>query len=164
MNYQHASMFKALIYFFFAKKKYINLAVQDGMAARLEAEDLRKLAQERGVEILSQWEENCHDDSKMMTNTIYYALWSSFAFVISAGILAAAVGWNLGKISITFQVDCIKVLALFGSGLLGWATLFELGSSLNTWDGESLPERTHKIVFKLIFIPGLCFLFLSILL
>jgi hypothetical protein len=42
-----------------------------------------------------------------------------------------------------------RLLGFLGTFLVGWTVLFELGGpDLASWNGETLSERTHLIVFS----------------
>lgn len=162
-HYQRANIFKAVIYFLFSRKRYIDLAVDHGMALNLEAKDQLKRAEEGGESVLKGWEENYRSGYINMTMTIRKALWEALAFIMLVAFIAVLVGINFGKISSSLSIDYMRIAVFLGTFLTGWATLMELGGSLHTWDGGSLPELTHQAIFKVLFVPGVCLIFVGIL-
>jgi hypothetical protein len=76
MNYPYARQnpYLGACLFFLLKKKFIEMAVLHGMAINLEAEDQRQRVEDRGTELLKQWEERYRSDYVKMTNEINAAL------------------------------------------------------------------------------------------
>ena len=140
------------------------MAVDDGMAINLEADDQRKRAEERGDEILSAWEENYRNSYSEMASEISSALWSSFGIVSLLSIISAAVAVYFGRAGLALDFDPVRSMAFLGSALVGWATLMELGNDFMVWDGPAFPQLVHAILFKSIFITGLLLVLMSILL
>ena len=77
--------------FFLSKKKFIDMAVLDGMALNLESDDQRRAVDERGPPLLKQWEEVYRADYTKMTSAINAALWSAFWIIVLAIVLSMGV-------------------------------------------------------------------------
>jgi len=163
-TYRRQSVYSAALLFLISRKRYVDLAVNHGMAVNLEAEDQRRFLEERGPEVLAQWEQTYRKDYQKMADAIFYALWSAFGIMVVLALMAVAVGLFFGKISPAWPIDPNKLTTFIGSFLVGWATLMELGGNIPTWDGVSFPQLTHSAIFKMIFSPGVFLVLTSILL
>jgi hypothetical protein len=76
---------------------------------------------------------------------------------ITAGVLLIAfmIGWVRGAVNLTLPIDCLRACNVLGSALVGWATLFGLGTSKPVWDGNALPDLVGPVIFRILFVPGL---------
>ncbi|WP_027158174.1 hypothetical protein [Methylobacter luteus] len=161
-SYQRQNPYLGALFFFVARKKYLDMAVSDGMAANLEAPDQKKLEQERGEEILRSWEVGYQNGYAEMTNKISQALWSSFWTMVVVSAVSLLAAFYLQKLSFSLPFNPSKFVAYVGSALVGWAALMELGGNLPVWDGGSFPQEVHTVIFKAIFIPGVLGVLMSI--
>lgn len=130
------------------------MAVQHGMACNLESEDQLKRANERGHELLKQWEERYRTDYTKMTVAIDRALWSALRIILVVVALSLGIAGLLGRVSFTLPLDYVKATTFVGSTLVAWATLMELGGDFPVWNGKAFPQLAHTVVFKSIFVPG----------
>lgn len=162
--YKRQNIILSAIYFFISRKKYIEMAVSHGMACNLEADDQKKSAEERGDVLLAQWERQYRKDYTEMTSEITSALWSSFWVVLLLIFVSFSLAFYFGSLSIDRAFDPVKAIAYVGSSLVGWAALMELGNDFMVWDGPAFPQLVHKVIFKAIFLPGVFFVLLSIVL
>ena len=149
--------------FLFARKKFVSMSIADGMASNLEAADQRERAEEGGAELLRKWEEQYRKDYSEMATEIGSALWSSFGIIFLISVICLAIAFYFGRVSSALEFNPISGMAYLGSALVGWAALMELGNFM-VWDGLAYPQVVHKVLFKLIFIPGVFLVLLSILL
>ena len=156
MNYPYTrqSPYLGAIMFLFSKRRFIEMAVQHGMACNLESEDQLKLANERGNELLKQWEDTYRTDYTKMTIAIDAALWSALRTILVVIVLSVGIAGLLCRVSFSLQLDYIKATTFVGSTLVAWATLMELGGDFQVWDGKAFPQLAHTVVFKSIFVPG----------
>ncbi|MCU7838543.1 MAG: hypothetical protein KZQ94_04065 [Candidatus Thiodiazotropha sp. (ex Troendleina suluensis)] len=79
-----------------------------------------------------------------------------------AAIIALTVGYYLGSIKPSLSINYSLLSTFIGTFLASWATLMELGSGFATWSGKALHGLIHPAMFKLLFIPGVCLLFIGI--
>lgn len=149
--------------FLLSKKKFIEMAVLDGMALNLEQEDQRKRVEESGPQLLKQWEEHYRSDYTKMTNAINAALWSAFWTIAVVIALSAGVAAYLERLSPSLPLDIVRSTTFVGSALVAWATLMELGGDFPVWDGKAFPQLAHTVVFKAIFVPGVLLVLTSVL-
>lgn len=138
------------------------MAVSDGMAANLEAEDQKTRVVEKGEEILKDWEESYRNDYTMMTSKISTSLRSSLWIILGVSFFSVLVATHFGQMNFLWPVSIGKLCAFIGSALVGWAALMELGGNIPVWDGDSFPQLVHVIIFKAIFIPGVFLVLTSI--
>ena len=162
-EFQRAKVPLAALYFIFARKRFLQLAVWHGMAINLEAPDLRAHF-EKGDYPKKGWEIAELQDAAADAKRIQKSLVSSFLLIALGAAFAVAIGLLGGSLEIERSLNAVNVLAFAGTFLVAWATLMELGGALQTWSGESLPEQIHPFLFKVIFVPGVALLFISLVL
>jgi len=161
--YKRQNPYIGALLFFISKKRFIEIAVQHGMAINLESEDQKKCAEERGDEVLPMWKDTYQRNYSEMTYALNSALWSSFWIIFLLIILAVTIAYFFGRIHLVLPFDWARFTTFLGSTLVGWGTLMELGNDFTVWDGPSFPQLAHKIIFKSIFIPGVLLILISIL-
>ena len=149
--------------FFLSKKKFVEMAVLDGMALNLEHEDQRKRVEESGSQLLKQWEEHYRSDYATMTNAINAALWSAFWAIVVVIAIATGVAAYLDRVGPSLPLNTVKSMTFAGSALVAWATLMELGGDFPVWDGKAFPQLAHTVIFKAIFLPGVLLILTSVL-
>jgi hypothetical protein len=160
-QYKRQNIYLGAFFFFVDRKKFLGMAVTDGMAANLEAPDIKQKAEEEAF--LRLCESNYREDYENMTKEISQALWTSFLTLAAISALSLLAAYCLGKVSFSLPFNLSKFVAYIGSALVGWAALMELGGNLPAWDGNSFPQEVHTIIFKAIFIPGALAVLTSIL-
>lgn len=153
-TYARQSPYLGACVFFLSKKKFIEMAVHDGMALNLENEDQRKKVNEKGPQLLKQWEEHYRSDYTEMTQAINSALWTAFWIIVVVIVLSIGVAAYLERVSPSLPPNTVRSMTLVGSALVAWATLMELGGDFPVWDGKTFPQLAHTIIFKAIFVPG----------
>jgi hypothetical protein len=162
-NFKRANVPLAAVYLFFARKRYLELAIYHGMAINLEAPDLRA-SYEKGMFPKKGWEISFLADVSADAVRLQKSMVSSFLLISVGAFLAAAFGLLSGNLNFQLPLNPVNALAFAGTFLVGWATLMELGGGLHTWKGESLHELLHPFLFKILFIPGVALLFMSLVL
>jgi hypothetical protein len=162
-EYKRAKVPLAALDFVFARKRYLQLAVRHGMAINLEARDLRE-SYEKGQFPKEGWEKEALDGAAEAAMQVQGHLISSFLFILLGALVAVSIGIFVGSLSIQLPIDAAGVIAFGGTFLVGWATLMELGGGFRTWSGEALHELIHPFLFKVLFVPGVALLFVSLLL
>lgn len=161
--YSRQSPYIGACVFFLSKKKFIEMAVLDGMACNLEAEDQRKRAEESGSQLLKQWEKHYRSDYATMTNAINAALWSAFRTIVVVITISTGVAAYLDRVGPSLPLDTVRSMTFVGSALVAWATLMELGGDFPVWDGKAFPQLAHTVIFKAIFVPGVLLVLTSVL-
>jgi hypothetical protein len=161
MEFKRANTYQAVFFFLFARKKYISLAVNHGMAVNLEDPDLRRRYQE-GLFPPEGWERESSANAIEAAKQVSKGLWGSFLAILIVAVIASLAGYMKGTINLAFAFDHGKALSYVGTFFASWATLMELGGGLATFSGEALHELIHPTMFKLLFIPGVCLLLLGI--
>ena len=163
-SFKRQNIILGTIYFFFSKKKYIDMAVAHAIACSIEVNQQRPIAEERVAEQIAKWEMDLREDYTEMTDSISSALWSSFWIVLSLILTSASLAFYVGSIRVDYPIDLVKIIAYIGSSLVGWAAIMELGNDFAVYDGPAFPQLVHKVIFMMIFVPGVFFILLSILL
>jgi hypothetical protein len=152
--FKRASPSGAFVCFLFRYDKYLDMAVEHGMALNLEAHDLRA-AYEAGRFPSANWQEEARstadESARELKQSMKSALKTTLVFA-ATGLIVAVL---LGKVHPTNPVDWGKVLSVAGGVLAAWATLFELGGYAQTYSGEALHEVVHPLFFRFAFLPGL---------
>ena len=166
MNYQYVRQnpYIGACLFFLSKKKFIEMAVLHGMAINLEADDQRKHVEDRGTQLLKQWEEQYRADYAKMTNEINAALWSALWAILFVIAVSTGIAGYFQRINPSLPIDAIRFVTYLGSALVAWATLMELGGDFPVWDGKAFPQLAHTVIFKAIFLPGVLLVLMGILL
>lgn len=161
MKFKRANLYKAVFLFLFARKNYIALAINHGMAINLEAPDLIKKYKE-GTFPINGWEVDAEKSAKKGANQISRGLWGAFGFILLAAFIALGVGYFSGSINPSLSINYNLLSTFIGTFLASWATLMELGGGFATFSGKALHELIHPVMFKLLFIPGVCLLFIGV--
>ena len=90
------------------------------------------------------------------------AVTRSFALVIAAIL----VGWLYGVLlTISFGPAprlASRIFQFAGAGILLWATLAKQGWNIQTFNGNTLPERLDRHVYRTLYVIGTCLLVLSV--
>ncbi len=161
MEFKRANLFLSTLCLIFAKKKYIESAINHNMAINLEAKDLQA-KYEKGEYPHQGWEIGARQDAEGDANHVRHKLFISFCSILVISTIAIAFGFITGVLHMSLSLDIAKCLTFIGTFLASWATLFELGGALATWKGEALHEKVHPIIFQLLFLPGVCLILLVI--
>lgn len=163
-SYQRQSEILGAMHFFFSREKLIEMSVSHGMARNLESTNQKEMVKKRGNELLAQWEARYRSDYSAMFNEIRFALWSSLRTILSLITTSLLVAYLAGSINLEYTFNSLTVIAYLGASLVGWAALMELGNDFMVWDGPAYPRLVHKVIFKVIFVPGVLLVLLGILL
>jgi len=161
--YTRQSPYRGAFLFFLSKKRFIEMGVLHGMAVNLERQDQQRAVEDRGVQLLNQWEEQYRSDYTTMTNAINAALWSAFWTIVIVVAIAIGIATFLDRISPSLPLDTVRSMTFAGSALVAWATLMELGGDFPVWDGKAFPQLAHTVIFKTIFVPGVLLILTSVL-
>ncbi|MBO0504520.1 hypothetical protein FED29_013770 [Aeromonas veronii] len=153
MGFSRANNLKAIIYFFFSRKKYLRMAIYHSIAISLESVDLRKLYEE-GKFPEDGWEANYLNDVKNSAKNVDRAIAVSFLYIFTVAFIALLIATAQGRVHYSLNFDFSLLSIFVGTFLTSWATLMALGENMRTWSGEALHELIHPIIFKIIFIPG----------
>jgi len=156
--YRRATLPKATTLFLVAPERYLDLAVNHSVWINLKAPDLRADF-EKGVYTpnVEEIRESERQRAKDLRSRLRVTLFSTAL----AAAIASTIAYAIGSIGFESDFNLRKIFASTGTFLIGWATLFELGTGLVTWSGETLSELVHPKLFQVIFVPGLSSLFFS---
>ena len=159
--YKRANLSVALFCFVFSKRKYLNLAINHKIALSLESEKYKKRF-ESGTYPPENWEIEELKIAEVGANDLQKRITFSFSSIIVCSIVTITAGLLTHTIDFSFNLSWNKLFAFVGTFFASWATLMELGGGLDTWSGETLHELLRPFVFKVLFIPGIFLLLMSI--
>ena len=163
MSFQLANKYKSVFLFLFSREQYISDAVEHGMAINLEAPDLRRNYEE-GNFPKPGWEAEAREHALLAAHQLSKGLWGSFWFIAAVSLIACVIAYINGTIDPKLAIDPSKGISFAGTFLASWGTLMELGGGFQTWKRKALHELIHPVIFKILFIPGVCLLLLGIVL
>jgi hypothetical protein len=154
---------KGLLSLLAGRERYLNVAVEHGLAVDLEKKQFKDAftagTYPSSVQ-LGSTRAYCSLGIEQVIKDLGHALlWTVGALAI--GLIVAAL---CGSISFTLPPSPSKIFSCIGGVLAAWSTLYELGGSMVTYSGRSLHEMLHKFIFKLLFIPGVVLSFIGALL
>jgi len=86
----------------------------------------------------------------------------SLLLVVGAVIGGATLGWILNTCFGSPTATLYRVLQLGGIGILLWATLGKQGWNLQTFAGDTLPERLDRAVYRTLYVFGSLLLALAV--
>ena len=161
-KYRRANMFLAVLLFFVYRSKYIELSVNHQISLNHNNQALIQKFEEGDKDFIESTKEDMRINSTNLTKTVDESLWGSLFYIILVSLIALGIAYKIGSVNFTLPFDHSKLYAFTGSLLMAWATLMELGGKMQTWGGETLPELTHREIFKILFIPGTCLLLLGV--
>ena len=158
-DYQTIGIIKSICFFFFSKTQYLDSAINHCAYLSLKKDDLRQKYIEGTFDPVSQ--ESKGRELQRFT-VLRKQFWWSFLQMTMIALLALFIGFRLEVINPNLTLHAGKVIVFFGSFLIGWAAIFELGGpSLRSWGSETLSELIHPRLFLLLFIPGIFLLLLA---
>lgn len=118
--------------------------------ASLAAEDAKHLTKPTEP----QFERNAQEIRRAIAASLELVLASVFVGWLSGLLLARCLGPANPIVN--------RVLQYTGVGVLLWATLAKQGWNLQTWNGNTLPERIDRTVYRVMYVVGSWLLVLSV--
>jgi hypothetical protein len=150
---------KAVLFFLFRKAAFIRLSTEhDTAQGILGAEDLRQ------AYIEGKYKPNVEHTAELAnerTSELRQAFRDAFLWVLGSTLLSIAAGLALQFSTGICSQWLSSVLQLVGVAIILWATIWELGWNVRSMDGNSLPERVHQWVFRLMYVVGSSLFFLA---
>ena len=139
---------------FFDRDQYLRIAAEHEVAVSLGSNDYRS-SYEKGEYPIPGWESAAVDRARSHMHGLFRGLRQSFALTLAFATAGTVAAVAFGKVDPSWPFAAGKVLSLVGALLAAWATVFELGGYVHTFDGEALHELLHPALFKAMFLPGL---------
>ncbi len=161
MEFKRANTYEAVFFFLFFRKRYISLAINHGMAINLENQVIHKMYKE-GKFPPEGWEVDAENLAREGAKEISQGLMGSFSLILVIAIISLSVAYKIGAVHLSYFVNYNLLASFLGTFLASWATLMELGGGFATYRGKALHELIHPAIFRLLFVPGVCLLLLSI--
>lgn len=153
-TYCCTSPWRAIGPLFFDRDRYLRIAAEHEVAVSLRSADYHS-SYEKGEYPKSGWESAAVDRASSHRQGLFRGLRQSFAVTLAFAAAGAVVAFAFGNVHPSLPFATGKALSLVGALLAAWATLFELGGYVHTFDGEALHELLHPALFKAMFLPGL---------
>jgi hypothetical protein len=156
---RNLSVTKAVVLFLFRKQRFLHLSTKHDIAQSvLGPEDLRKAYSEGKYTPNENYTRQLAEDR---TSELRASLCQAFLWVLGSTLISSGVGFALQlKFGVCPQW-LSSLLQLTGVAIILWATIWELGWNVRSMDGNTLPERVHQWVFRLMYIIGSSFFFLA---
>ncbi|MDX9765809.1 MAG: hypothetical protein RBT51_00550 [Ectothiorhodospiraceae bacterium] len=149
--------------FLLSTKHFIEMSVENDMARNVLIEKQNETSRAMTADQLEAMEQQFIAGHSEVINNIKSVFLSSLFYVLAASSISILIAAILGHVNANFPINKTKILSLLGSSLIAWATLMKLGGNFSTWNGEAFPQIVQTVIFKSIFIPGVSFVLLSIL-
>lgn len=155
-----ARNFNKLFFLIFMPGKFISLSVDDSIAKEKETnegfkqrfdndENYRKTRHE---ELLKQFSDS--------TNELRGNIGKTFTFVFLVTLLSFVLAIFVKKY-VFINPEIILLIQIFSSFLVLWALLGQLGQSIQTFDGTTLPEQINEYWFRFLNCIGIGLFFFS---
>ena len=153
-TFSRASPWQAIWPLLLDRERYLHIAAEHAIAVSLKSADYRA-SFEKGEYPKPDWEPTALEQAKLHMQILFRGLRQSLFLTLAFASIGLVVAFAFGKVDPSLPFAAGKLLSIFGALLAAWATLFELGGYVQTWDGESLHELLHPALFKIMFLPGL---------
>lgn len=156
---RHLSKTKAVLSFLFRRSVFIRLSIEHDIAQSiLGAEDLRRSYVE------GKYKPNVEYTAELAqqrTSELRQSFRHAFLWVLFSTMLSSGIGLSLQCYIGVCSQWLSSVLQLIGVGIILWATIWELGWGIRSMEGNTLPERVHQWVFRLMYVVGSSLFFLA---
>ncbi|ABK99595.1 hypothetical protein [Pelobacter propionicus] len=156
--YKQVSRVKALLLFFFRPKAFVEFAAEHDIAWLLcDSPEIR------ADYLRGEYKPNVaqhHDDAKQRAEALRRSLLHAAMVVLVTALLGLVTGLLLQRqvgMLATFASNILQAVAV---GIILWATLWQLTRDLQSFGGNSLPERVHSWIFNALYIIGTFILFI----
>jgi len=150
--YRQVSRLKALAFFMFRPRAFMEMAARHDVAWVLsDSQDLReKYLRGEYAPNVDEHYANAQHRSSGLRRSLFRAAGVVFGSVV-VGVLAGVV---LHRLFGTLNNSWGSILQALGAAILLWATLWQLSRDLQSFGGNSLPERVHTWVFSSLYTLG----------
>lgn len=153
-TFSRASPWHAIWPLLLNRERYLHIAAEHAIAVSLGSADYRA-SYEKGEYPKPGWESAALEQAKLHMRALFRGLRQSLLLTLAFASIGFVVAFAFGKVDPLLQFSAGKALSVVGALFAAWATLFELGGYVRTWDGESLHELLHPVLFKIMFLLGL---------
>ena len=133
--------------------KFVRLAVKHDVALELETNQQllstypnRKLPPDR----LSDFEKNAWNRTKKIRSAIFGSVWSTGVAVI----LGLLTGYLIDRVAGKPSVAVLSSLQIVAAGIILVATLAFLGWEIQSFKGQTLPEKVNRWLFRTLYWLG----------
>ena len=155
--YKQVSRVKALLLFFFRPKAFVEFAAEHDIAWLLSDSPDIRASYLRG-EYKPNVVEHC-TNAKQRSKGLRRSLLHAALVVLVAALLGLVAGLLLQRQVGTLATFASNLLQATAVGVILWATLWQLTRDLQSFGGNSLPERVHSWIFNSLYTIGTFILF-----
>lgn len=154
-SFSRASPWQAILPLLLNRERYLHIAAEHAIAVSLQSADYRA-SYEKGEYPKPGWEFAALERAKLHMQALFRGLRQSLFLTLAFASIGLVVAFAFGRVDPFLPLSVGKAVSIVGALFAAWATLFELGGYVRTWDGESLHELLHPVLFKIMFLFGLC--------
>jgi hypothetical protein len=147
---------QALFCFFFFPGAFVRQATDEAIAGEFETnEQLRKKYPTRELppEDLTHFRQGREEQTSALRRSVLSSLVTVLALAAAAWLSSSPLAGVSGS--------TISGLRTLSAALILWAVLGRLGWNIQTFQGDTLPERFNSLWFRLIYVTGAYLLVLS---
>lgn len=155
--YKQVSRIRALALFFLRPRKFVEFSAEHDIAWTLSTESDLRARYLRG-EYKPNTDEHL-DTAQQRSTALRRSLFHAGFVVLSAAVVGLVVGLIAQRLLGSLGSFASNVLQAFAVGIILWATLWQLTRDLQSFGGNSLPERVHGWVFNALYTLGTIVLF-----
>ncbi len=155
--YKQVSRVKALLLFFFRPKVFVELAAEHDIAWQLCVSPDIRAAYLRGEYKPNVAEQ--HANAKQRSEGLRRSLLDAAMVVLVSAVLGLVSGLLLQRQVGTLAAFASNLLQAVAVAVILWATLWQLTRDLQSFGGNSLPERVHSWIFNSLYTIGTFILF-----
>lgn len=144
--YKNVSRVKAIFLFLFRPTAFLEMATKHDIAWMISVSD-SKQAQYRAGEYKPDEEgtkSNANKRTQGLRKSLLDAGWIVAGSVVCSLLSGYALRIGFGPLSNVIS----SLLQGAGAGVILWATLWQLTRNLQSFGGDSLPERVHSWIFR----------------
>ena len=153
-TYSRSSAWRAMWPLLFDRERYLRIAAEHEVAVSLRSAGYRA-SYEKGEYPKPGWESAAVDRARSHMQGLFSGLRRSLALTLAFAAVGGLIAFAFGKVHPLLPFAVGKALSLVGALFAAWATVFELGGYVHSFDGEVLHELLHPALFKAMFLPGL---------
>ena len=152
---------RAIFFLFFCPSRFVEMAVKHDIT--LEFETNKQLREKYPDHRLPpERQRDFIDRARRRTKTIRRSFGKGFLNVIVALVLGWISGLTFHKMFGPVSPTVILVLQVLAAGVLLGATLSLAGKQIESWGGQTLPEKVDDLLYRILYITGTYLLFLSL--
>lgn len=150
-----------IFYFIFIPKKFIEIATEESIESELETN--KQLAKAYPNNVLpDSRKEEFRKGEEERTTLLRKSICKSFLYLSCTISISLILSFVLARILIIAISPIIIIIIRFiSASLVFWAVLGRLGWEIQTWRGDTLPEKINILWYRFLYILGVFLLMFS---